>query len=48
MKNKLIIALAFFTSVIQAQVKELTLKDALQYALENKTDAKKAKLDVRK
>lgn len=46
MKNKLIIALAFFTSVIQAQVKELTLKDALQYALENKTDAKKAKLDV--
>jgi outer membrane protein len=31
---------------LQAQVKELTLKDAITYALENKADSRKAKLAV--
>ncbi|MNK10899.1 Outer membrane protein OprM precursor [compost metagenome] len=31
---------------LQAQVKELTLKDAITYALENKADSRKAKLEV--
>lgn len=46
MKHKITIALLLLTSVLQAQVKELSLKEALQYALENKSDAKKAKLNV--
>lgn len=47
MRKSIIVAFALFTSVFQAQdVKELTLKDALQYAIENKSDAKKAKLEV--
>ncbi|WP_374541316.1 TolC family protein [Flavobacterium sp.] len=46
MKNRLILAFAFLTGVMHAQVKELTLKDAVQYALENKAEAKKAKLQV--
>ena len=33
-------------SVSAQEIKTLTLKDALQYALENKSDAKKAKLSV--
>lgn len=36
------------TISVKAQVKTLTLKDALTYALENKADAKKAKLDIEK
>ncbi|MCL9808188.1 TolC family protein [Flavobacterium luminosum] len=46
MRNKIVIAFVFLTGLIQAQVKELTLKEALQFALENKSDAKKAKLQV--
>ncbi|MFD2908794.1 TolC family protein [Flavobacterium ardleyense] len=47
MKNSFIIAFMLFAFVLKAQdVKELTLKDALQYAIENKSDAKKAKLEV--
>lgn len=46
MKHKITIALLLLASVLQAQVKELSLKEALQYALENKSDAKKAKLNV--
>jgi outer membrane protein len=47
MKNKLIISLLFLVSYANAQeVKTLTLKDAITFALENKADAKKAKLQV--
>jgi len=34
------------SSTLQAQVQELTLKDAINYALENKAEARKAKLAV--
>ena len=50
--NKLrAIALLFVVSLfisqnVSAQVQTLTLKDAINYALQNKADAKKAKLDV--
>lgn len=46
---KKIIFITFLTFAITAnaqEVKSLTLKDAITYALENKADAKKAKLDV--
>ena len=46
MKRKITIALLCIASALQAQVKELSLKDALTYALENKAEAKKAKLNV--
>lgn len=47
MKNKLILIFLTFVGILQAQeVKNLTLKDAINYALENKADAKKAKLSV--
>ena len=47
MKNKLIISLLFLVSYANAQeIKTLTLKDAITFALENKADAKKAKLQV--
>jgi outer membrane protein len=47
MKNKLIIFLSFFALQINAQeIKQLTLKDAIKYALENKAEAVKAKLDI--
>lgn len=47
MKNKLIISLLFLASFANAQeIKTLTLKDAITFALENKADAKKAKLQV--
>lgn len=46
MKHKITIVLLFLSFVFQAQQKELTLKDALIYALENKADAKKAKWNV--
>ena len=37
------LVIAFFTCVtVQAQSQSLTLKDAINYALENKADAKKA------
>ncbi|MEZ4876279.1 MAG: TolC family protein [Flavobacterium sp.] len=47
MKTKLIIVflLTFALSIAQEE-KPLTLKDAITYALQNKADAKKAKLDV--
>lgn len=41
----LLIGFIFSQSAL-AQTKTLTLKDAIQYALENKADAKKAKLEV--
>lgn len=45
--RKLILLTLFVVAVTaKAQVKTLTLKDALVYALENKADAKKAKLQV--
>jgi outer membrane protein len=46
---KKIILLTFLTFALTAkaqEVKTLTLKDAITYALENKADAKKAKLEV--
>jgi len=47
MKNKLILIIFLFVSFLQAQEnKPLTLKDAITFALENKADAKKAKLKV--
>ena len=46
MKKLFIIPLFVFALTANAQVKTLTLKDAITYALENKADAKKAKLDV--
>ncbi|NHM03030.1 TolC family protein [Flavobacterium difficile] len=47
MKNKMIISLLFLCSFVFAQeIKTLSLKEALQYALENKAEAKKAKLQT--
>lgn len=47
MRKIIYIILSSLPMIVSAQeVKELTLKDALQYALENKAEAKKAKLDV--
>ena len=47
MKNpKLLLLLFFAISVYSQENKPLTLKDAINYALENKADAKKAKLKV--
>lgn len=43
------IILMFLCSIglsVNAQIKTLTLKDAITYALENKADAKKAKLEI--
>src|SRR6478736_4768692 len=46
MRKLLLLSLFAVSIAAKAQVKTLTLKDALVYALENKADAKKAKLDV--
>lgn len=47
MKKTILIVLITFAIAVQAQeVKTLTLKDAITFALENKADAKKAKLQV--
>lgn len=47
MKNTILITLLTFTLSVSAQeVAPLTLKDAITFALENKADAKKAKLEV--
>ena len=47
MKQILIIALLSFVTVTNAQeTSSLTLKEAIKYALENKADAKKAKLQI--
>jgi outer membrane protein len=47
MKRILLLTLLTFAVTAKAQeVKTLTLKDAITYALENKADAKKAKLEV--
>ena len=46
MKKLFLIPLIVFGLTTKAQVKTLTLKDAITYALENKADAKKAKLEV--
>lgn len=45
-KTILIVLLTFAIGVNAQEVKSLTLKDAITFALENKADAKKAKLDV--
>lgn len=46
MKKIILILLCSLGWTTNAQVKTLTLKEAITYALENKADAKKAKLDV--
>lgn len=47
MKNKFLITLLLLAGFLQAQeIQSLTLKDAITYALENKAEAKKAKLKV--
>ncbi|NMH28686.1 TolC family protein [Flavobacterium silvaticum] len=46
MKKLLSILLLSSAIVVSAQEKPLSLKDAIQFALQNKADAKKAKLDV--
>jgi outer membrane protein len=47
MRNLFILSLLSLAFSAKAQeIKQLSLKDALQYALENKSDAKKAKLNV--
>lgn len=47
MRNKIIISILFLVSYANAQeVKTLNLKEVLQYALENKAEAKKAKLQT--
>ena len=48
MKKIITTALLCFTIPSFAQQKELTLKDAIRYALENKADAEKARLEVTK
>ncbi|WP_296142936.1 TolC family protein [uncultured Flavobacterium sp.] len=40
------VASLFISENVQAQAQTLTLKDAIKYALENKADSKKAKLQV--
>lgn len=42
----LFIASLFISQSVQAQAQTLTLKDAVNYALQNKADSKKAKLDI--
>ena len=46
MKKIILIFLCSIGLSVNAQVKTITLKDAITYALENKADAKKAKLQV--
>jgi outer membrane protein TolC len=46
MKRIILIFLCSVGLTVNAQVTTLTLKDALNYALQNKADAKKAKLEV--
>jgi hypothetical protein len=47
MKRLILITFLTFAYMANAQeIKTLTLKDAISYALENKADAKKAKLKV--
>jgi len=46
MKKLFLIPIFVFGLTAKAQVKTLSLKDAITYALENKADAKKAKLEI--
>lgn len=47
MKKLILITFLTFAGMVNAQeIKKLTLKDAINYALENKADAKKAKLKI--
>ncbi len=46
MRKLILLSLFAIAITAKGQVKTLTLKDALVYALENKADAKKAKLEV--
>ncbi|MFL9831098.1 TolC family protein [Flavobacterium sp. ARAG 55.4] len=47
MKRIILITILFLAVSIEAQeIKSLTLKEAIQYALENKADAKKAQLQI--
>ena len=47
-KSILILILTFSAGVNAQELKSLTLKDAIVYALENKADAKKARLQIEK
>ena len=42
------ILIGSFSAISIAQNKELTLQEAIRYALEHKADAEKARLDVKK
>ena len=46
MKKLFILPILVLALSVKGQVKTLTLKDAINYALENKADAKKARLEV--
>ncbi|HEY6144043.1 MAG TPA: TolC family protein [Flavobacterium sp.] len=46
MKNIALLLMCTIGLSVNAQVKTLTLKDAINYALENKAEAKKAKLEI--
>lgn len=46
MKKTTLILLLTFATLASAQQKPLALKDAIQFALQNKSDAQKAKLDI--
>ena len=48
MKKIITITLLCVTAISFAQNKELTLKEAINYALEHKADAEKARLEVKK
>ena len=47
MKKIITITLLCVTAISFAQNKELTLKEAIDYALEHKADAEKARLEVK-
>ncbi len=46
--KKLIFSLVFASSFLSAQERVLTLPEAIEYALQHKADAEKARLDIRK
>ena len=48
MKKIITNALLCFATIAFAQPKELTLKEAIQYALKNKAEAEKARLEITK
>src|SRR6187431_1779115 len=46
MRNTMLLLLCTIGLSVQAQVTTLTLKDAITYALQNKAEAKKSKLQI--